>query len=104
MRKAPVAGPGLAQKGDGFLVALLGLRHVDAEAVELAPAVALADAEIEAPVRQQVKRCGLFGEERRIVPRQYEDRGAEPQGRRLGGEVGQEIQGRRNLAEPGEMV
>ena len=38
------------------------------------------------------------------MPRQYENRGAEPQCRRLGGEKGEEIQRRRDLAKPGKMV
>ena len=104
MRKASLACPRLAQKRDGLLIALLGFLHRDAEAVKLAPAIALADAEIEPAIRQQVQRRGLLGEKRRIVPRQYQHRGAEPQGRGLGGEIGQETECRRDLAEPGEMV
>src|SRR5580704_9556401 len=63
MREAALGGPRLAQKGEGLLIALVGLRHRNAEAVELAPAVALADAEIKAAVRQQVEGRGLFGEQ-----------------------------------------
>src|SRR5712691_1691180 len=87
MRKAALAGPGLLQKGDGLLIALLGLVHRHAKAVELAPAIALADAEIEAAVGEEVERRGLLGQQRRVVPGQYQDGGAEPQRRRFGGEI-----------------
>src|SRR5207248_5619332 len=55
MREAAGAGPGLAQEGERLLIALLRFLHRDAEAVKLAPAIALADPEIEAAVRQQVE-------------------------------------------------
>src|SRR5438132_6258504 len=104
MREAAPAGPCLAQKGERLLIALLGLRHRHAEAVELAPAVALADAEIKAAVRQQVERRGLLGEQCRVVPRQHQHRRAEPQRRRLRRQIGQEVQRRRDLAKAGEMM
>src|SRR6266849_4146643 len=104
MRKTPWAVPRLLEKGDGLLIALLGLIHSHAKAVKLAPAIALANAEIEAAIREEIERRGLLGQQCRIVPGQYQDGGAEPQCRRLGGEIGQEIQGRRDLAKPGEMV
>jgi len=72
--------------------------------VKLAPAIALADPEIEAAVRQEVEGRGLFGEERRVVPGQHEHGSAEAHCRRLRGEIGQEVQRRRDLAETGEMV
>ena len=71
MRKPALTGPGLAQEGDGFLVALLGFLHRDAEPVELAPAITLADAEIEPAVREKIEGRGLLGQQRRIVPGQY---------------------------------
>src|SRR5436190_9192376 len=104
MREAALAGPCLAQKGERLLIALLGFRHRDAEAVELAPAIALADAEIEAAVRQQIEGRGLLGEECRVVPWQHQYGGAEPHRCGLRRQIGQEIQGRRDLAETGEMV
>ena len=45
---------------------------------ELVAAIALADAEIEPPVRQQIEGRGLLGDQDRVVPRQHDDRGAEP--------------------------
>jgi hypothetical protein len=72
--------------------------------VELAPPIAFADAEIEAAVRQQVESRGLFGEQCRVVPRQHQHRGAEPQRRCLRRQIGQEVEGRRDLAETSEMV
>src|SRR5258708_7731593 len=103
MRKTARARPRLAQKSDGLLIAFLRLSHRHAKAVKLAPAIALADAEIEAAVGQKVERRGLLGQQRRVVPRQYQNSRAEPQCRRLGGQICEEIQRRRDLAKPGEM-
>jgi len=72
--------------------------------VKLAPAIALADPEIEAAVRQEIEGRGLFGEERRVVPGQHEHGSAETHLRRLRGEIGQEVQRRRDLAKTGEVV
>jgi len=77
MREFLVRGPGFDQHVEAFVEARVGLVHVDAEALELVVAIALADAEIESPARQQVERRGLLGQENGVVPGQDDDRSAE---------------------------
>ena len=84
--------------------ARVGLLHRDAEARELVPAIALADAEIEPSAGQQVKRRGLLGQQDRVVPRQDQHGGAEAQRRGARAEPGQQVEAGRDLAEAGEMV
>src|SRR5205814_8073064 len=84
--------------------ARIGLFHIDAEASEFIVAIALADPEIEPSTRQQVQGRGLLGQQYRVVPRQHQDGGAEPQCRGARAEPGQEIEARRHLPETGEMV
>ena len=62
VREAALAGPRLAQKRDRLLVALLGFLHRNAEAVELAPAIAFADTEIESPIGEEIQRRRLLGQ------------------------------------------
>src|SRR6266700_7176404 len=78
MRKAAVRRPSLAQKRHRLVVALAGFLQRNAEAVELAPAVALSDTEIEPSIVEKVQCRSLFGEQSRIVPGQHQDRRAEP--------------------------
>src|SRR6185312_8299595 len=66
--------------------------------------VALANAEIEPPAGEQIDGRRLFGEQHRIVPRQHDHGGAEPQGLGPRGGPGQKIETRRKLTEAGEMV
>ena len=68
MREAALGGPGFAQEGHGLLEALGRLLDGNAEARELVLAIALAHAEVEAAVREQIERGDLLGEKRRIVP------------------------------------
>src|SRR5436305_12978474 len=84
--------------------ARISLFHIDAESGELVVAVTLADPEIEPAARQQIQRRRLLGEQYRVVPRQHEHRGAEPQCRGARAEPGQQIEARRHLPETGEMV
>ena len=84
--------------------ARIGLLHRHAEPGELVVAVALADAEIEPSAGQQIECGGLLGQQHRVVPRQHQHRGAEPQMAGAGAEPGQQVEARRNLAEAGEMV
>jgi hypothetical protein len=44
------------------------------------------------------------GKQRRVMPRQHQHCGAEPDPRGLRRQIGQKAQSRRNLAEPGEMM
>ena len=78
--------------------------HSDIEAVEFVIAIAGADAEIQPPARQQIERRRLLGQQHRIVPRQHHDRRAKPQGFRPRAKPGQQVDRRRDLAEPGEMM
>ena len=66
--------------------------------------VALADAEIEPAAGDQIERRGLLGEQHRIVPRQHDHRGAEPQRRGAHGERGLQHQGGGDLVPAGEMM
>ena len=76
----------------------------DAEPGKLVAAVALADAKIQAAVRQQIECGRLLGDEDRVVPRQHDDRGAEADALGAGRQIGEQIHRRRDLAEAGEMV
>ncbi len=67
-------------------------------------AIAFADAEFEPAAGQEIDRRGLLGEQNRIVPRQHQNRGAEPQGLGFRRHPGQQRQARRDLAEAGEMM
>src|SRR5262245_21763366 len=59
MRETLFRRPRPAQKRHGFIIALAGFFHRNAEAVDLAPSVALANAEIEPAVgrRSNVAAC-----------------------------------------------
>jgi hypothetical protein len=71
MRKAGLARPSLAQNGHRLVVTLACFLHRDAEAVELAPPVALSDAKIKASIAEKIQRRGLLGEQSRIVPGEH---------------------------------
>ena len=104
VREALARGPRLRHHRNGLLEARLGLVRRDLKALELAVAVALADAEIEAAAGDQIERRRLLGEQHRIVPRQHDHRRAKPQ--RFGAHGGrhQQHQGRRHLVPAGEMM
>ena len=104
VREALVAGPRLQDHGERFLEALVGLRDRNAEAGKLVVPIALADAELEPPVREQVNGGGLLGEQHRVVPRQHQHRGAEPQRRGARRHPGEQVEARRHLAEAGEVM
>ncbi len=84
--------------------ALARLLDRDTEAVELGLAVALADTEIDAAAAQQVERGDLLGDQHRIVPRQTDHRGAEPDVAGARGEIGQHRHRGGDLALAGEVV
>jgi hypothetical protein len=87
------------------LVEALGrLVGCDAEPGELAVAIALADAEIEPAVRQQVERRRLLGDEHRVVPGQHDDRRPQPDALRAGGKIAEHVQRGGDLADAGEMM
>ena len=87
-----------------FLEALVGLRDRNAEAGKLVVPIALADAKLEPPVREQVDGRGLLGEQHRIVPGQHQHRGAEPQRRGARRHPGEQVEARRHLTEAGEVM
>ena len=103
-REPLVRRPRLGDDVDRFLEARLGLLHRDAEADELVVPVALADAEIQPPARQQIDRRRLFGQQHRVVPGQHDHRGAKPQRARARADPGEQVQRRRDLAEAGEVM
>src|SRR5262249_27332192 len=67
-------------------------------------AVAFAEAEIEPATRREIQGRGLLGQEHWVVPRQNDDRRAEPQCPCARAQPGQQIDCRRNLPIAGEMV
>src|SRR5207253_7858443 len=75
-----------------------------AEPGEFIVAVALPDPEIEPAAGQEIEGRRLLGQQHRIVPRQDQHRCAEAQIARPGAKPGQEIEARRDLAKPGEMM
>src|SRR6185437_16584753 len=89
MAERRLRGPGAGDDVDRFLEPRLGFLHGDAEADELVVAIALADAEIEPAAGQQVEGRRLLGEQHRVVPRQDQNGGAEPDGAGAGADPGQ---------------
>lgn len=87
-----------------LLEARLGVGGRQGEACELVVAIAFADAEIEAPARQEIEGRDLLGQQHRIVPRQHQDRRAEPQPRRARREVGQQRERGGELADLREVM
>src|SRR5229473_3443416 len=102
--KPALAGPRLADHRDRLVEARgrLLLRH--AEAGEFIGPIALADAEIEPSVRQQIEGRRFFRDQRWVVPWQHDDGGAEADPLGARGEVAQQIERSGNLAEPGEVM
>ena len=56
------------------------------------------------PCDKKIERRNLLGEQDRIVPGEHKDRGAQPQPRRASRDEGKKRQGRRKLADPGEVM
>ena len=79
MGEARARGPGPQDHLERLLEARLGLLRRNAETLELAVAVALADAEVEPAAGDEVEGRGLLGEQDRVVPGQGHDGGPEPQ-------------------------
>ena len=104
MAEAALGGPRLADDLHRLVEALGGLVDRDAEAVELGLAVALADAEIDPPAGQQVERRDLLGDQHRIVPRQHDHRGAEPDVLGARREIGEHRHRGGHLALAGEVM
>jgi hypothetical protein len=74
------------------------------KARELRRAIALADAEIEAAVGQEVERGNLLCEQYRIVPGQHHHRRAETDAFGAAGKIAQEVERGRQLADTREVV
>ena len=104
VREALARGPGPRHHLKGFLETRFGLFGRDLKSLELAVAVAFADAEIEPALRKEIERCRFFGEQHRIVPRRHDDCRAEPKRLRAHGQRGEQHQGRRDLIPAAEMV
>ena len=75
----------------GLVEAVARLRHVDAEARVLAPRQTATEAEHGAAVREVVEQHDLLRHAQRIVPRQDEGAGAEPDALGLSGQPGEEL-------------
>ena len=104
VREAIGSGPCRAQEGHGLVEPLGGLLDRDAKARELRRPIALADAEIQASVGQEVDRGHLLGQQHRIVPGQHHHRRAQPDPAGAAGQVAQEIERGRQLPDAGEVV
>src|SRR5262249_30587290 len=104
MGEALARRPRADHQRDRLVEARLRLLGRDLEAVELAVAIALADAEVEAAAGDEIERRRLLGEQHWIVPGQHDDAGAEPQGRGAHGERREQHQRRRHLVPAGEVV
>ena len=75
----------------GFVEAVARLRHVDAEARVLAPRQTATQAEHGPAIREVVEQHDLLRHPQRIVPRQDEGAGAEPDALGLSGQPGEEL-------------
>src|SRR5439155_19778117 len=96
-----VGSPRLEDHIEGLVEPCIGLLHRHAEPGEFAVAVSLADAEIEAAAGQEIEGGGLFGQEHRVMPRQYDYSRAEGHPARAGAEPCQQVEGGRDLAVAG---
>src|SRR5581483_3675718 len=76
VERKSVFGPRPADDFRSFLEARAALLARDAEAGELGHAIALAQAEIETPVRDDIDGRGVFGHAQWIMERQQQDEGA----------------------------
>src|SRR5690606_25382622 len=74
------------------------------KAAELVVAVALADAEVEPAVGEEVERRRLLREQHRVVPGQDDDGGAEPKAAGARGKVGEQVERRRDLGPAAEVM
>ena len=91
-------------QADRFLEALGRFLQRNAEALELVRPVSLADAEIEAAVRQNVHRRRLLGEQHGVVPRHHDHGRAEPDLAGPRGKIGQQVERGGNLRAAGEVM
>src|SRR5262245_21142162 len=80
------------------------LLHRDSELVELTPLVAAPDAQIQAPIAEQVDRRRLLSELDRVVERQHGHGSAQTNGGRYPGQVRQHRQRCRHATMTREMV
>src|SRR5262245_44721616 len=104
MRESSARGPGAHDHLDRLVEARLRLPRRNAEALELAVPVALADDEIEPAAGDQIESRRLLGQQDRIVPRQHHDCRAEPQRARPHRQSGEQRERGRYLVPTGEMV
>src|SRR2546421_10689485 len=75
IREPALAGPGAADYVDRLVEPRGRLLLRDAEAGKFIGAVALADAENETAVRQQIEGRGVLGSQHRVWPGQSDQRG-----------------------------
>jgi len=99
-----IGRPRLEHHLEALVEPLVGLFHRNAESGELVVPVALADAEVDPAAGEQVYGGDLLGQQHGVVPGQRNHRGAEPQ--RLGARADprEQVQGRGDLTEAGEVV
>src|SRR6516164_60479 len=74
-----VSGPCFTDNIKGLVEPGVGLFHRHAEAGKFIVAVALADTEIEPTTGEEIEGRRLLRQQYRIVPRQHDHRGTQPQ-------------------------
>ena len=99
-----LSGPGEAGDLDQLFRPGPSLLSRDAERSKLVAPVAEAEAELQPSSAQLVDECGVLGKANRVVERCEQDRGAEPDRRRLARDRGQEREHRREIALVGHVV
>ena len=99
-----LAGPGEAGDLDQLFRPRPALLPRDAERAKLVAPVAEAEAELQPSSAQLVDERGVLGEADRVVEGCEQDRGAEPDRRRLRGDRGQKREDRREISLVGHVV
>ncbi len=104
VRELGVGLPGGVQETHRFVEAGRCFAHGDVETREFVVAISLSDPKIETAVGEQVHGGNLLSKQRRIVPRDHDDGGSEPDALRAAGEVAQKIERGGDLADASEVM
>ena len=99
-----VLPPQLAKPTGGAVGLCVPRRHRCVEQLEFRYPVTGSEAQVEAAVGDQIHRCALLGDLRRVMQRCDDDRGSEPDALRAGGNGGGECQRRTEIVVFEEVV